>query len=45
VEDGEERRPLLEEDADQLIGLESSRCSPDDGIREGATMGDMGASR
>jgi hypothetical protein len=45
VEDGEERCPLLEKDADQLIGLESSRCFPDDGTREGVVMCDVGASR
>jgi hypothetical protein len=31
VEDREERCPLLEKYADQLIRLESGRCSPDDG--------------
>lgn len=44
MENGEERCPLLEEDADQLIGFESGRCSPDDGVREGIAMCDVCAS-
>lgn len=44
MEDREERCPLLEEDANQLIGFESGRCSPDNGIGEGIAMCDVRAS-
>ena len=44
MENGKERSPLLEEDANQLIGFKSGGHSPDDGAREGITMCDVCAS-
>ena len=44
MQNGEEWCPLLEEDADQLVGFKSGRCLPDDGIREWVARCDVGAS-